>query len=180
LNRNYYVVLGILSDATADEVKQAYFRLVKLYHPDKNKSPDATIKMAEINVAYETLSDSQTRREYDLEIEVVMQDDQQDMMDEEGGQEPHAWMPGRCIKCNYVSNSGMFVCSVCGNVFDPGTKNKKKNKHSDTVSYDELDDPESEDTLSEIIRCPQCNEINRYSSGSCWQCRLNFEIEETA
>ncbi len=186
MSGNYYVVLGILRDATADEVKQAYFKLAKIYHPDKNKSPDATIKMAEINVAYETLCDSQRRMEYDRENEIWMQEVQQDLNheeeDEEIGQESsEVWMPGKCVKCNFVNNSGVFICSVCGYVFDPDARSKKKenNYHDkDLFEKQNVEDQTSEDTLSEIIRCPQCNEINRYSSGSCWQCGLDFEIEE--
>jgi curved DNA-binding protein CbpA len=171
-----YAVLGILPGATPDEIKQAYVRLAKTYHPDKNRSPGATERMAEINLAYETLRDGDRRKEYDRQntkAELVEEFAGQYEEDEEIGQEDQQWSPGKCVRCNFVNNSGMFVCSVCGYVFDPHAASKKG-------SFDELDDPEEEDALAEIIRCPRCNEINKYSSGSCWQCGLDFEIEEIA
>jgi DnaJ-class molecular chaperone len=175
---NHYTTLGISPDATPDEVRQAYVRHAKIYHPDKNSSPDATVKMAEVNLAYEILCDSQKRKDYDIDISVVTTDAE----DEDGktGQESPERSPGRCAECNFVNDSGMFVCSVCGYVFDPEPKNKRRNDYYDSdeiIGHEELRDLE-DDALSEIIRCPQCNEINRYGHGSCWQCGLDFEIEQ--
>jgi curved DNA-binding protein CbpA len=65
--RDYYEVLGIAPDASAEEIKKAYHRLAFQYHPDKNrKSKEAHEKMEEINEAYAVLSDLTKRREYDL------------------------------------------------------------------------------------------------------------------
>lgn len=64
-DKNYYDVLGVEKTASADELKSAYRKLAKQYHPDVNKSPDATKKFKEINEAYETLSDSTKRSNYD-------------------------------------------------------------------------------------------------------------------
>jgi curved DNA-binding protein CbpA len=65
--RDYYEVLGIAPDASAEEIKRAYHRLAFQYHPDRNrKSEEAHKKMEEINEAYAILSDPIKRREYDL------------------------------------------------------------------------------------------------------------------
>ena len=65
--RDYYEVLGIAPDASAEEIKRAYHRLAFQCHPDKNrKSEAAHEKMGEINEAYAVLSDPIKRREYDL------------------------------------------------------------------------------------------------------------------
>jgi curved DNA-binding protein CbpA len=65
--RDYYEVLGIAPDASADEITRAYHRLAFQYHPDRNrKSEEAHEKMREINEAYAILSDTIKRREYDL------------------------------------------------------------------------------------------------------------------
>jgi molecular chaperone DnaJ len=66
LNRkDYYGTLNVSKNASQDEIKKAYFKLAKTYHPDVNKAPEAKEKFASINEAYETLGDEQKRRIYD-------------------------------------------------------------------------------------------------------------------
>jgi DnaJ-class molecular chaperone len=65
--RDYYEVLDIVPDASAEEIKEAYHRRAFQSHPDRNrKSEEANKKMQEINEAYAILSDPIKRREYDL------------------------------------------------------------------------------------------------------------------
>ncbi len=64
--KNYYDVLGVDKSATPDQIKSAYRKLAKQYHPDLNKdNPDAAEKFKEVNEAYECLSDSTKRANYD-------------------------------------------------------------------------------------------------------------------
>lgn len=65
--RDYYEVLGVSKNATDDELKKAYRKLAKQYHPDANpdKKEEAEKKFKEINEAYEVLSDKQKRQMYD-------------------------------------------------------------------------------------------------------------------
>ncbi len=65
--RDYYEVLGVDKNATDDELKRAYRKLAKKYHPDANQDnkEEAEKKFKEVNEAYETLSDKQKRQMYD-------------------------------------------------------------------------------------------------------------------
>ena len=64
--RDYYEVLGVSKQATADEIKKAYRRLAMKHHPDRNKDDDAAeAKFKEAKEAYEVLSDTEKRSAYD-------------------------------------------------------------------------------------------------------------------
>jgi len=65
MKRDFYEVLGVGKDADADEIKKAYRKLARQYHPDVNKAADAEEKFKEVKEAYDVLSDSQKRAQYD-------------------------------------------------------------------------------------------------------------------
>ncbi|BAL80819.1 molecular chaperone DnaJ [Caldisericum exile] len=65
-NKDYYEILGVSRNASQEEIKKKYRELVMKYHPDLHKDdPEAAKKMAEINEAYEVLSDPEKRAQYD-------------------------------------------------------------------------------------------------------------------
>jgi molecular chaperone DnaJ len=63
--RDYYEVLGVTRTSTKDDIKKAFRRLARQYHPDVSQEADADKKFKEINEAYEVLSDDQKRARYD-------------------------------------------------------------------------------------------------------------------
>ncbi len=63
--KDYYEILGVKRDASADDIKNAYRRLARKYHPDVSKEKDAEEKFKEMAEAYETLKDTEKRAAYD-------------------------------------------------------------------------------------------------------------------
>lgn len=63
--KDYYATLGVARDANADEIKKAFRKLARKYHPDVSKEPDAASRMSEVNEAHAVLSDPERRAAYD-------------------------------------------------------------------------------------------------------------------
>src|SRR3989338_7827614 len=63
--KDYYETLGVQKNATKEDIKKAYKKLAKQYHPDLNKNPDAEQKFKEINEAAAVLGDDEKRQQYD-------------------------------------------------------------------------------------------------------------------
>ncbi|MGL5438717.1 MAG: DnaJ domain-containing protein [Metamycoplasmataceae bacterium] len=68
MKQTYYDVLGVKPTVEGNELKKAYYKKAKLYHPDICKDKDAGKKFEEVNNAYEVLSDPKSRKEYDYEL----------------------------------------------------------------------------------------------------------------
>ncbi|NEP18720.1 MAG: J domain-containing protein [Leptolyngbya sp. SIO4C1] len=73
MTANHYDTLGISETATQPEIKQAYRRLAKQYHPDSQQVEASHEAISQVNVAYEVLSDPQTRRQYDQQRQYLSQ-----------------------------------------------------------------------------------------------------------
>ncbi|MCW9079561.1 MAG: DnaJ domain-containing protein, partial [Gammaproteobacteria bacterium] len=63
--KDYYAVMGVARDATQDEIKRAYRKLARKFHPDVSKAADAEVRFKELGEAYEVLKDPEKRAAYD-------------------------------------------------------------------------------------------------------------------
>ena len=66
--KNYYSVLGVQENAELPEIKRAYRNLMRKWHPDVNRTKDATRRTEEVNVAYAVLSCPNSRETHDLQL----------------------------------------------------------------------------------------------------------------
>lgn len=69
--KNYYAVLGLARDATDDEVRKAYRKLARKYHPDVSKEAHAQSRMRDLNEANNVLRDKEKRAAYDALVDRV-------------------------------------------------------------------------------------------------------------
>lgn len=67
--KNHYETLGVARDAAAEDIKKAYRKLARKYHPDVSKEANAEEMMQAINVAYDTLNDAEKKKQYDFELD---------------------------------------------------------------------------------------------------------------
>jgi DnaJ-related protein SCJ1 len=75
--KDYYKILSVSKSASQADIKRAYRKLSLKYHPDKNPSPDAAAKFAEIAQAYDVLSDPEKREAYNRGGEEAVQQQEQ-------------------------------------------------------------------------------------------------------
>ena len=69
MTKNYYEILGVPRDATVEQIKKAYRKLARKYHPDVSKEADAEEHMQQLNIAYDVLSNDEKKAEYDFELD---------------------------------------------------------------------------------------------------------------
>jgi molecular chaperone DnaJ len=111
--KNYYDILGVKKDASDKDIKQAYRRMARRYHPDVNpgnKSAEARFK--EVNAAYEVLSDKEKRQKYDKYGDKWQYADQ---FEQAGQQQPQYWesSPGGSTSYRFGGDVGGM-----DNIFD--------------------------------------------------------------
>lgn len=94
MSNSLYETLGVEKSASAEDIKKAYRKLARKYHPDVNKEEGAEEKFKEINAAYEILSDENKRKQYDRHGDSMF-----------GGQDFHNFYQGNGADINDILNS---------------------------------------------------------------------------
>lgn len=149
---DYYSVLGVDKSSTADEIKKAYRKLAREYHPDVNKTKEAEDKFKEINEAYETLGDSSKRKSYDSKDNIF---------GSFGG--------------NFSSNS-MDMGDIFSKAFDGFNDNKRKPRQKKTFTSEE--NITIQITLEESIFGVEKKTITHSYKSECSKCNAyggNFQ-----
>lgn len=191
-NKDYYEILDVGRDASQDEIKKAYRKLARKYHPDVNPSPDAENRFKEISEAYHVLGDEERRAAYDrgperFAEEIDMEDFAQQWRaatGERGGfqfsslgdifQEIFRGGGGR--------QGGTFAWGVGGS---GGAGAPTARKGRDVEVPLQLTFREALDGAEKTVRyrvpsaCPACGGSGRQQRGVCSRCGGNGQTSET-
>ena len=131
--KSYYDILGVDKNASEDEIKSAFRKMAKKYHPDINKTPEAEAKFKEIGEAYSVLGDAEKRRQYDqFGHEAYTQGAQQGGF---GGGNPFGGGFGG-FSADDIDLSGIFDDLFGGGMF--GGTSRRRNSNRPTRGEDTL------------------------------------------
>lgn len=171
--KDYYEILGVSKQATDQELKSAYRKLAKKYHPDVSKEPDAEKKFKEVEEAYSVLSDSNKRKTYD--------------------QFGHNAFNNNSSGYGYSNASGfdfggfdfsdLFGESDLGDIFGFGSKNRnRKNKGQDLLYQMEITFLEAAlgskktITIDTWVECNKCDGHGGFHEHTCPDCHGSGSI----
>jgi len=174
-NKDYYQILGVPKNASAEEIKKAYYKLAHKYHPDKGGDKE---KMKEINEAYQILSDREKRSQYDKFGAAFG-----------GGENNFNWSWG-----NFSSSDLDFdindIDGIFGDLFGFGSKeSKRKNiKKGNNIRIDievslkdALKNMEKSFVLKKYITCERCQGSGAEpgtKKNQCFSCGGTGEVQE--
>ena len=169
--RDYYEVLGIAKDASQDEIKSAYRKAAKKYHPDLNKAPDAADKFKEAEEAYSILGDPDKRKRYDQYGQAAFQNN--------GGGNPFGggFGGGQGFDFGDINIDDLFGDSDIGDLFGfGGRKRSKVHKGEDHLYKMNLDFIEAAlGTKKSIdidvsVACDNCDGEGGFDPETCPDC----------
>ncbi len=196
MEEDYYRILGVPRDATQREIKKAYRKLARLYHPDRNPQPIAKTKFRKINAAYEVLGEPEKRKEYDTffkrakrtrkGVTVKAYDDLFDIFSTRETFEPERGsdiVVDLELDLEEISKGGykeirvdrQMNCNTCGGSgAAPGTKPRTCMKCGGEGEISLGSEPVWEDhedlSQGDLRACPNCNGIGRVIDHKCSSC----------
>lgn len=171
--RDYYDVLGVDRSASDAEIKSAFRKLAKKYHPDLNKEPDAAEKFKEVQEAYDVLSDEQKRKTYDQFGSAAF--------DNNAGGNPY----GSYGNYGGFNTSGFgfedinlddIISNMFGGSFGGGRRKNRPQKGDDvlyrmTISFrDAVFGSKADITLDLTEKCEECDGRGGFNSKKCSTC----------
>jgi len=179
-DKNYYEILQVETDAAFFQIKAAYRKLARRYHPDVNKTREAVEIFKEITTAYETLSDSEKRRQYDILHGIFKPSQTREKQEEPPKQTPPP--PKAQKKNSFIKNIKFW-----GAKFKKNQKDKEfhKPQKGQDLTTEITISPEEVMTGSQRIvnirttkTCPQCYG-HRFTNGNkCPKCNGTGMITE--
>lgn len=174
-NKDYYEILGVKKGASDEEIKSAYRQMAKKYHPDLNKSPEASEKFKEVNEAYSVLGDKTKRANYD---QYGSADGPQGFSGFGGG------------GANFNSDFGGFedIFNIFSNFGGKSSRSRQQEVGSDlltnlTISFTEAAfGVEKEIIINRHERCPECDGTGAKkgsASSVCKDCNGSGRVQYT-
>ena len=184
--KDYYAILGVKRNATDKEIKQAYRRLARKYHPDVNPGDKAAeARFKEINEAYEVLSSPDNRKKYDEYGENWRYADQLAQARQQAGSRGNTWSGG--VGGFDLGDVGGFG-SIFDNLFRGGrtgtTFRSTRTRRGEDVEYPiEVSLEEAYQGTARVIEtqkeetCPTCGGLGYYQGRPCANCGgLGFSV----
>jgi len=178
--KDYYQILGVPKNATKEEIKKAYKRLAKKYHPDLNKSPEAEQKFKEINEAAAVLGDDKKRQQYD-------QFGDPDAFKQASGFEGFQGFDFSDILSKF--RFGTFGDDFFGDIFDQlfGRSSRRSFRKGHNLQYDlEISLEEAFHGTKKILKlnkletCPECRGRGGKNFQTCSHCHGSGYLKKTS
>ena len=173
--KDYYDVLGVSKDASEAEIKSAFRKLAKKYHPDLNKEPDAADKFKECQEAYDVLSDANKRKNYDQFGHAAF--------DQNGGFNGYSGFNGfggfdsSSFNFGEEFDLGDMFERMFGQGFSSGSRSKNRKQTGSDVLYkmeisfeDAVFGCKKDITLETTDKCEHCNGKGGFKETKCPTC----------
>ena len=179
--RDYYDVLGVDKSASEAEIKSAFRKLAKKYHPDLNKEPDAAEKFKEVQEAYDVLSDEQKRKTYDQFGSAAFENNA-------GGNPYESYGNYGGFNTSGFGFEDINLDDILSNMFGGGFGSRKKNRpqkgedvlYRMTIGFREAVFGSKEDiTLDLTEKCEECDGKGGFNPKKCSTCNGTGKVRTT-